>query len=329
MRHPIISIIVPVFNTAQYLARCIDSLLLQDFNDIEIVCINDGSTDDSLSILEQYEKLDPRIIIVSQKNAGLAAARNAGISVSKAPYIMFCDSDDWFEHKTCSTMLGALLKYNVDLAICGVSMIYDVPEELIMDENEYFRLRFSGREPVTLSLILQTNVSSCNKIFRRDIIDKYQISYPEGFLYEDSFFYDTYMSVSTSIFFVDSQLYNYYRHPNSIMSGTYRKTKSSIDHLYHAFRFYDFLHDRSIFPENSDYFWSRFLEYYEFAILHSNSANQRAVKKAAKRFLRTHKGDIYIAPLKIQNDILRMLYFRHWLRLGISWRLHELSLKSV
>ena len=100
-----ISIIIPVYNTEQYLEQCIDSILNQTLKDIEIILINDGSTDKSYNILKKYEKKDSRIVLINQKNKGQGEARNLGIKIAKAPYIAFVDSDDFispFENRILS-----------------------------------------------------------------------------------------------------------------------------------------------------------------------------------------------------------------------------------
>ena len=94
---PKISVIVPVYNVEKYLARCLDSIINQTLADIEIICINDGSTDNSLEILNDYAKKDSRIKIIDQTNAGLSCARNAGMQIAQGEYIGFVDSDDWID----------------------------------------------------------------------------------------------------------------------------------------------------------------------------------------------------------------------------------------
>ena len=99
---PIVSIIVPVFNVEKYLEKCLDSLLNQTYKKIEIICINNGSTDKSGEILKQYSKIDDRIVIITQANQGVSVARNEGIKKAKGNYIMFVDSDDWIDKDTCT-----------------------------------------------------------------------------------------------------------------------------------------------------------------------------------------------------------------------------------
>lgn len=99
MKKPLISIIIPVYNTEKYIEECINSLLNQSLKEIEIICINDGSTDNSLNLLKDFEQKDPRIIVISKENSGPANARNIGLNSASADYIYFMDSDDYISNK--------------------------------------------------------------------------------------------------------------------------------------------------------------------------------------------------------------------------------------
>lgn len=114
MTKPHISIIVPVYNVEDYLPKCLDSVLNQTMEDIEIICVNDGSKDGSLSILNDYAKKDERIIIHNQQNAGVSVARNNGLKLARGDYYMFIDSDDWLEPETCEVALARMLAYRAD-----------------------------------------------------------------------------------------------------------------------------------------------------------------------------------------------------------------------
>lgn len=114
MKYPKISIIVPVYNVEKYLPQCLDSLLLQTMEDIEVICVNDGSTDGSLAILETYAHNDNRVIVINQKNKGVSVARNTGLEHVSGSYYMFVDSDDWLEPETCETAYAYSLSYRAD-----------------------------------------------------------------------------------------------------------------------------------------------------------------------------------------------------------------------
>ena len=112
-----VSIIVPVYNVEQYLRQCLDSLVNQTLTNIEIICVNDGSPDNSAEILEQYAQKDGRIHVVTQENKGLSGARNTGMKYAHGKYIMFVDSDDWIDSETCEQAVAAAEKYSADLVL--------------------------------------------------------------------------------------------------------------------------------------------------------------------------------------------------------------------
>ncbi|MDD6479318.1 MAG: glycosyltransferase family 2 protein [Oscillospiraceae bacterium] len=134
---PLISIIIPIYNSEIFLKECIDSVINQTYKNLEIICVNDGSKDSSLEILKEYESKDGRIVIVDKLNEGVAKARNDGVDLSKGEYIMFLDSDDWIEPETCEEAYNAIKQKDSDICFftymrefkCNskVKNIYDEP----------------------------------------------------------------------------------------------------------------------------------------------------------------------------------------------------------
>lgn len=120
-----ISIIVPVYNTGIYLKKCINSLLNQTLRDIEIVLIDDGSTDESRDICDEYAKKDDRISVIHKRNEDVSIARNIGIKKSKGKYIGFIDSDDWIESNMYQNMYKYIKDYDVDIVFCDAVTVYD------------------------------------------------------------------------------------------------------------------------------------------------------------------------------------------------------------
>jgi glycosyltransferase EpsH len=114
---PKISIIVPVYNVEKYLKQCLDSLVHQTFKNIEIICINDGSSDSSSKILNEYEIRCDRIIVINQVNYGVSVARNTGLDIARGEYLMFVDSDDWIDLDMCSVMYNIAQKYDADIVL--------------------------------------------------------------------------------------------------------------------------------------------------------------------------------------------------------------------
>ena len=115
----LISVIVPVYNVENYLAACMDSLIHQTYPYLEIICIDDGSTDHSVAILEQYAERDSRIKVVLQKNHGVSSARNRGLREASGDYIMFLDSDDWIDCETCENAMKVITQYRADIVMWG------------------------------------------------------------------------------------------------------------------------------------------------------------------------------------------------------------------
>ena len=124
---PKISIIIPIFNVENYLAKCLDSIINQTLMDIEIICVNDGSNDNSVDILNTYAQRDKRITIINKANGGLSSARNAGIRVANGEYICFLDSDDYFEFNACERLYIEILEGHADIIVFGANIFPQNP----------------------------------------------------------------------------------------------------------------------------------------------------------------------------------------------------------
>lgn len=120
-----VSVIIPVYNVEKYIGKCIDSVINQTYRDIEIICVNDGSTDNSLNILRDYAQKDNRIIIISQENQGAAIARNNGLNNAKGDYICFLDSDDYVEYTFLETMYKQITLQNSDMCLCKSKYVFN------------------------------------------------------------------------------------------------------------------------------------------------------------------------------------------------------------
>jgi glycosyltransferase involved in cell wall biosynthesis len=228
---PVISIIVPVYNTGKYVARCLESLINQTFHDIEIICVNDGSPDNAPLICESYAQKDDRIVLLSQTNQGLSAARNAGLLHARGKYIQFCDSDDFFDPAMCEKMYNIVSSTNVDIVVTNVNTICEnIPAWC--DKN-YLKVPFLGISKITEETFHQINVFAWNKLYKKDLIKKFDITFPYGLHYEDISFFYKYLMVSKYIYCIDDPLYNYIYRADSIMAQTFKdKPDYAIDHIY-------------------------------------------------------------------------------------------------
>lgn len=120
-----ISIIVPIYNVAPYLPSCLDSLVNQTYRELEIICVNDGSTDGSLAILKEYAKKDERIKVINQANQGISASRNEALDIAQGEWTMFVDSDDWIDVTTCQTALDTALHHQADVVLWAYTREYE------------------------------------------------------------------------------------------------------------------------------------------------------------------------------------------------------------
>lgn len=211
-----LSIIIPVYNVQDYLRECLDSVLKQTLTDFEIICVDDGSTDNSLEILKEYSSKDSRVKIITKENGGQATARNLGIKESHGEYVAFVDSDDFIEHDMFEKLYDKAKNNNLDIAMCKIAT-YDNQTEEIKDNVWYYMLGvfrdfdkdiFNHKD--TKDFTCNIAVTPYNKIYKNSLLKDNDILFPEGLIFEDEkFFYDTYLRAKR-VSIVDEFLY-YYR----------------------------------------------------------------------------------------------------------------------
>lgn len=239
---PLISVIIPVYNVSKYLRQCLDSIINQTYKNLEIILVNDGSTDDSLTICEEYQRLDSRIIIISQVNKGLAGARNTGIKKATGIYLMFVDSDDWMELHAIETAFSNMNE--VDL-VC-FSFFKEYPTSQIpraFGLNGRYKASFMQRKitgPIKEELSdpshLETLVTAWGKIYKTAIIKDNKIqakNLSEIGAWEDGFFTWEYLNQSKSVYILDVPMYNYRKFNSESITSNYKN--SLLDKTNHMF----------------------------------------------------------------------------------------------
>lgn len=337
-----VSIIVPVYNKEEYIGDCLTNLVKQTLDEIEIICVNDGSKDRSLEIINDYIKKDPRIKVISQENGGLSAARNTGIDHVRTPFVMFCDADDIFSENMCEKMLKAI--NDVDIAACGTEVIYQAHSEIEESDNNYYRIKFSGKNYINDNIISRTDVSVCNKIFRTEIIKKNEIRFPEKLNNEDYYFYNAYMSIAKTIFFVSQKLYKYVRHDNSIMSANFDHSAYSPDHLLVAKKLFNFYKKSNFLNKHTNLFWNQFSESFWFSYNHSAKKYRNDLIKIAKDFIdknyekylptdpKTKRNIFVIAHNSLVHKIVRKIKgkaARIYRKINIAYRQQDYINKNI
>lgn len=226
----LVSVIVPVYNVEQYLPSCIESIICQDYSNIEVIIINDGSTDKSFEIAKIYAEKDQRIKVFSQLNAGLSAARNAGVVKSKGDYILFVDSDDFISHNMVSRFLKVSELTGADY-VCSESENFvggnekfakkcinsyneeDIPYELLEKKDALIGM-FYQKPSITGAYL---------KLYKKELIDG--IPFPEGRYFEDLATTYKYIEKSSCIAFIKEKHYAYRIRTNSIMNQKFSVRK--------------------------------------------------------------------------------------------------------
>ena len=228
---PLVSIIVPICNVEKYLAACLDSVLDQSFRELEVICVDDGSTDASASILAEYARHDARIRVARQANAGLGAARNRALAIAAGEYVQFLDADDMLVDGALERVVGLALRDGLDHAIFSAESFLDGAEQVVSAERlgqmihayqvpRDFAGRVFGGEDAFIKLMGcgAFFVSSCLRLMRRDMLEHSGVRFPEGRLLEDSFFTPLTVLASSRIGFLDERLYRRRLRADSIMT---------------------------------------------------------------------------------------------------------------
>ena len=221
---PKVSIIIPVYNAEKYLARCLESILNQDFTDYEVVLVDDGSTDGSCAICERYAAKYPWIVFLHKENGGVSSARNLGLEFAKGEWLSFVDADDTLPHNALSSLI-AITQEKVSLSM-GT---YVVHHENGTDEKEKKEFFVQLNKTESINILFQTSKYGYqgylwNKLFRADIVREAGLQFNEKFRFnEDRLFCVRYICVMKGITaFTSTPVYHYNKHCESVMGTANR-----------------------------------------------------------------------------------------------------------
>lgn len=299
---PILSLIIPIYNTEDYLAQCLDSIVNQTLKDMEIICINDGSTDSSLSIVETYAKGDSRITIINfEKNTCQGAARNAGLEIAKGKYIGFVDSDDWIELNTYKKVLEAMESNDVDLVCWGSKIIRDsskISKKVVRATANFFSINYSGIKNIDDDFIKNIGVSPCTKLFKASLIKDNDIRFPDSIKHEDMVFHYLHCLRARNVLFLGDRFYNYRQRENSTMDLSYRQKqyKFLVDYVNAAFYFWKELNGKHLFVEHEKLFSELFAEWFETGFRLCRKEDQHSYLEYAGEKLKEMKINSFSIP---------------------------------
>ena len=213
MKLPTFSIIIPVYNAEHYLPHCMESLLNQSYHDFEIVLINDGSTDQSGLLCDEYANNDKRVKVFHTSNQGAGQARNVGLNYATGEYVLFVDSDDWLELEALAIYVKSIQSYDW-LIGCSHNCYFkgDSMESMKVDyyypANQYDS-RQAIREMYVDIAVNGVSHAPHNKVYKREIIEKYQLRFPNRPKYEDLAFNNAYVDKINSLVIINDHTYNY------------------------------------------------------------------------------------------------------------------------
>lgn len=289
-----VSLVVPIYNSSMYLNKCIDSLVNQTLKDIEIILINDGSTDESEKVIKEYN--DKRIKYISKKNEGIGKTRNRGIKEATGEYIAFVDSDDYLNEHFCEYMYKKASTDNCDLVICN----------FFEDRGNLYEIKFKDFEDTSLkdnpSLINNINLGPCNKLYSLELLKNNNIYFEENLKYEDAPFVVKAIKSANKIGKINEFLTYYVIHENS-------ETTTRDKRIFDIFKICE-----TIIKELDDKKYKKALTNLITMILLDYCAQQRYIKEHSQR-------------KKFINEAFKMLnnLDKNWRKCDYVYKLNKIS----
>lgn len=326
IERPLVSIIIPVYNTEMFVERAIDSVLVQTYPNIEVILVNDGSTDESGRICNEYALKNNCVRVIHQKNSGVSVARNKGIDISTGKYIQFVDSDDEIKSNMTEALVNAIEEQDCDIVICGYSTIRQEKKDIsiearLYERNEFLILSYTD---VKVSPLVW---SSCNMMFKNCLLEENNLRFDSAYLMgEDGFFTLEYLKKCKKVFVLNQVFYNYYIYkPEERIStisyftpDVYEFVIRYFERLFYGIKceikeqeksillqaFYDKLIAELVhLGAYSEYFSNDDLEKRLSSVV-----STELVIQAGKVYTRTRKSDSIVIPLFMRWKTIKFLY---------------------
>lgn len=235
MENKLVSVIIPVYNAQNYLKKCLNSIFNQSYKKIEVICINDGSSDGSLDILDEYIKIyEEKMIVKTIENSGQANARNIGINIAKGEFVMFVDSDDYIDEFMIENLVRKQSENNADMVVCNIERIFDGDFKKSVKKFNYDTV-LNINELTTVvehpEIICFLTVAPYAKLIKRNFINDNGISFIKGYIYEDLVFTQNILSHNPSIEMCEENYYKYIVRQNTTMTSK----KSNVVDMFFAY----------------------------------------------------------------------------------------------
>lgn len=228
------SVIVPIYNVEKYLSKCIESLINQTYDNIEIILINDGSTDNCSSIIERFASIDERIIPISKQNGGLSEARNTGLSIASGDYIAFVDGDDWVESNMFEVLNSHLESMNEkpDFTCFRLQFDNETLNTHVIYGHEFLINNIQGWENIITDTVLVKNIttSAWSKVYKKSFLDKWDFTFEPNIVNEDTLFSIIIASQANLVSFVNNVLYHAIERDGSISRSSQERLFIDMDY---------------------------------------------------------------------------------------------------
>lgn len=226
---PKVSVIVPFYNVEEYIEKCLETLVSQTLEDIEIILVNDGSKDKSIEILNKFLKMYPdKLVYLEKENGGLSDARNYAINYAKGEYIAFLDSDDYVEKDMYEKMYELAKKENSDMVECN--FYWEYPNKI----KEDIGITYNGKN----EMLEKIRVVAWNKLIKREILISSKVQFPKGYRYEDVEFTYKLIPYIETVSFLKKPCVHYIQRQGSISNSQNERTKEIFDVLEHVIEYY-------------------------------------------------------------------------------------------
>ncbi|UTR14871.1 glycosyltransferase [Salipaludibacillus sp. LMS25] len=308
-----ISVIVPVFNVAEFVLPCLNSIKDQTFKNIDVIIINDGSHDGSAELCEEFARTDDRFTVIHQRNAGLSAARNTGIQHATGSYLAFIDGDDKIDPLMLETLYELCESSKSDIAVCGMGKeidgrpVFKQPETISV---KHFNTTEAMKELFKGELY---RFAACNKLYKKELFS--HVTFPTGMIHED--LQTTYKVIGQAerLAFTDYIGYIYVQRSNSILNKAYHENR--LDSFKGWDNIIDYMNEK--FPELKDIYMSCFAYWtadHTFYIL--NQVSNGATKRRYLRVIQSHVKKHYKQLMNVESLSIKYKYLLTMLRFNIA-----------
>lgn len=309
MEYPLISIIVAAFNIEPYISRCINSLINQTYENIEMIIVNDGSTDDTGEIIDFYAKKDRRIKTIHKKNTGVSDTRNRGIEAAVGEYIGFVDGDDVVDQHMYEVLYRNIVKYNADISHCGYRIVRDNYDDILIHGTSEIRTQNRNEGIIDLLKGDLVEPSIWNKLYKRNILEQVKfdsnIAMLEDLLFNINAFHNSHKSI-----FIDKPMYSYIQRIDStchtkINSKTIKDPITVLELICHKYE-----NDLTVFPYAKARLIGEYINCYK-GMLTTNYEQREKYKELATHKLKDNKFELKGNPvlsMKAKLMILMILY---------------------